>query len=52
VLHALTPSSVSIAKTNIWLMTTNALFGNIDSIASGIQRKLRKPGKPRPTQSI
>jgi len=35
---------VSIAKVVIWLMITNAPFGNIDSIMSGIQRKYKKPG--------
>jgi len=46
----LTPSNASIAKANIWLTTTNAPSGEIDSIGTSIQKKHRKPGKPRPTQ--
>ena len=42
--------NASIAKVDIWLTTTNAPSGEIDSIGTSIQKKHRKPGKPRPTQ--
>jgi len=41
---------MSTAKANTWQMITSASFGNTDSIANGTQRKLKKPGKPGPTQ--
>jgi len=47
---ALIPSNASIAKANTWLMTTNAPSEETDSTGIGIQKKHRKPRKPRPTQ--
>jgi len=47
---ALIPSNASTAKVNIWLTTTNAPSGEIDSIGTGTQKKHRKPRKPRPIQ--
>jgi len=46
----LIPLNASIAKANTWLTTTNAPSGEINSIGTGIQKKHRKPGKPRPIQ--
>jgi len=46
----LIPSNASIVKANTWLTTTNAPSGEINSIGTGIQKKHRKPGKPRPIQ--
>jgi len=46
----LIPSNASIAKANTWLTTTNVLSEEIDLIETSIQKKHRKPGKPRPTQ--
>jgi len=47
---ALIYSNVSITKVIIWQMTSSACIGEIDSIGSGIPKKLKRPGKPEPTQ--
>ena len=48
--HALTPSSISTAKANTWLMTTCVPSGNITSTTNNTQKKLKKPMKSGPTQ--
>jgi len=44
--HALPSSNASIAKANIWPMTTSVPTGETDSTETSTQRRHRKPGKP------
>jgi len=48
--HALILSSASTVKVITWLMTINALSGNIISIMNGTQKKPKKPEKSELTQ--